>query len=182
MISGDTAAAQGFKGAFYNTLKGFHKYWERIDIICPYIKNLKYPGLFNNVFFHPLPPVKILAPLFILKIGRNIFRQIKPELIIVHAYGPQLMSWGGWLLSKETAIPLVLEVHHIDGYPIVRGLLDRIFFKTSCWFFRKAEPDTSFFRIVNASEVKPLLLSLGIPEKKIGVIYSMYIDNSTFHP
>ncbi len=35
MISGDRSLAEGKHGAFYNTLEELHKYWDRIDIICP---------------------------------------------------------------------------------------------------------------------------------------------------
>ena len=48
MISGDIDLVRGIDGAFFNTLSGFHKYWERIDIICPYVKEARRLSLFGN--------------------------------------------------------------------------------------------------------------------------------------
>ena len=45
MISGDRSLAQEKKGAFYNTLEEFHKYWDRIDIITPRTRGLKNKGV-----------------------------------------------------------------------------------------------------------------------------------------
>lgn len=38
MISGDRSLAEGKRGAFYNTLEEFRKYWDRIDVICPKVQ------------------------------------------------------------------------------------------------------------------------------------------------
>ncbi len=41
MISGDRSVPRGKKGAFWNTLRGFSKEWERIDVICPAAPELR---------------------------------------------------------------------------------------------------------------------------------------------
>ena len=35
MISGDRSVLEGKHSAFWYTLQGFRKHWDRIDIICP---------------------------------------------------------------------------------------------------------------------------------------------------
>src|SRR3989344_937929 len=89
MITGLGSAvdlASSKKGAFYNTLEEFHKYWTRIDIICPRINNINSGNskletlnpkqsqnyksqtinLFGNVFVHISPWPLILHPIFFI--------------------------------------------------------------------------------------------------------------------
>src|SRR3989338_2072901 len=75
MISGDRSLAVGKRGAFYNTMEEFHRYWERIDIIVPKTTNykLKTINYFDNVFIHSSPWPLIFQPWWILKKGRQIF-------------------------------------------------------------------------------------------------------------
>ncbi len=52
MITGLGSAedlASNKRGAFYYTLEEFHKYWDRIDIIVPKVKN-PIKNIFWNVF------------------------------------------------------------------------------------------------------------------------------------
>ena len=82
MISGDRALAEGRRGAFYNTLEEFHKYWDRVDIICPKSTANRQPptiNLFGNVFVHPSPWPLIFQPFWILKEG--IIQSYKISLI-----------------------------------------------------------------------------------------------------
>ena len=80
MITGRGSAidlASGEKGAFYNTLEEFHKYWERIDIIIPRAGGspVESPlAPFDNVFLHPSPWPLIFQSFWILKKGREIYR------------------------------------------------------------------------------------------------------------
>ena len=100
MITGDCSLAQGKKGAFYNTLEEFSKHWERIDIICPKTE-VKILSLFNNVFIHSNPEEKICQPWWILKRGKEIFKEQKFDLFTVHDYPPFYNGLGAWLLSKK---------------------------------------------------------------------------------
>src|SRR3989344_9170381 len=105
MITGDRALAEGKHGAFYNTLEEFHKYWDRIDIICPKISkqqivnsktNYQLPitNLFGNVYLHPSPWPIWLQPLWILHEGLHVLRitnyklPITNCLMTVHEFPP----------------------------------------------------------------------------------------------
>ncbi len=181
MISGDIDLVRGIDGAFFNTLSGFHKYWERIDIICPYVKEARRLSLFGNVFLHPLPWGRVIAPFFILKRGISIVNQSKPDLIIAHAYGFQLMSIGAWLLAGKTGLPLVLEVMHMGGHPRAasfREWLEKIISKLFISFMASR---ADAFRVVNKADSYPLLISLGVPPEKIKLIYAFYIDQKIFN-
>ena len=107
MISGDRSLAEGKRGAFYNTLEEFHKYWDRIDIICPKIRNPKseirnniespkpqipnvsnfensnlefVSNLFGNVYVHSSPWSLILQPFWIMREGLRILKTNNYEL------------------------------------------------------------------------------------------------------
>jgi len=181
MISGDNAVPRGFDGAFYNTLNGFHKFFERIDIICPYLRRPVRTKIFNNVFFHPLPPGRLLRPLFIFKKGWPIINQFKPELIIAHAYGFQLMSLGGWLLAKKSRRPLVLEVMHVGGYPWAESIRDWLERQITFIFLKLFAARAKIIRVINQSEAE-LLSSWGIPGEKIRIIPAIYLDQIIFKP
>jgi glycosyltransferase involved in cell wall biosynthesis len=181
MIGSDTAAVQGIQGAFWNTLKGFHKYFERIDIICPFVRKPLNPVLFGNVYFHPLPKGKVLSPFFVLRQGLIICRDRKPDLIAIHSYGMQLMSWGALLLARKLDCPFAVEVHHIEGIPKISESVD-ILRRWSAWLFlRTVSDEAKVFRVVN-KELPIILVKWGIPPEKIKVIYAIYLDRTIFHP
>jgi len=94
MITGDRSLAEGKFGAFYNTLEEFHNYWERIDVISPNVSNLNphTSNLFHNVFIHPSPWHLIFQPSFILKKGKEIYREQKFDFITVHEYPPPFIT------------------------------------------------------------------------------------------
>src|SRR3989344_7407101 len=89
MITGLGSArdlASGKKGAFYNTLEEFHKYWDRIDIIAPRIyrgltsREIEVKPLFENVFIHISPWPLVFHPLWFLKKGLEIYKEQKLRL------------------------------------------------------------------------------------------------------
>lgn len=181
MIGSDTAAVQGVQGAFWNTLRGFHRFWERIDIICPFVQNPVAPLLFSNVHFHPLPRGKLLSPFFILRQGWKICDDWKPDLITIHAYGMQLMSWGGWLLAKRLGCPFIVEIHHIEGIPRAAQWSDNLRRYAAFLFINSVQREAVAFRVVN-KELLQVLIRWGIAFEKIKVIYSIYLDRTIFHP
>lgn len=182
MISSDTATVQGVKGAFWNTLKGFHSFWERIDIISPFVPNIVTPLLFGNVHFHPLPKGKLLSPILVLEQGLTIYDDWKPDLIIIHSYGMQLMSWGGWLLARKLGCPFAVEVHHIEGIPKVAEWRDHLRRWAAFCFLRSVRHEAIAFRVVNKGEILSTLTKWGIPREKVKVIYSIYLDRTIFRP
>ncbi len=182
MIGSDTAAIQGVQGAFWNTLRGFHCFWEKIDVICPFVAKVVSPSLFGNVYFHPLPSkAKWRVPIEVLRKGLEICRVTKPHLIVIHAYGLQLMSWGGWLLARKLSIPFVVEVHHIEGIPHVSQPVDYLRRLAAFLFFRSVGQEALAFRVVNR-ELFSILTRWGLNPEKVKVIYSIYLDTETFRP
>lgn len=182
MISSDTAAVQGMQGAFWNTLKGFHCFWERIDVICPFVQRPTTPVLFDNVYFHPLPKGRLFSPTLILRHGQSICDSWKPDIMTIHAYGTQLMSWGGWMLARRLGCLFVVEVHHIEGVPKTAERRDHFRCFAAYLFLRKVRHEAVAFRVVNREEMLPTLIKWGIPKDKVKVIYSVYLDRSVFHP
>jgi glycosyltransferase involved in cell wall biosynthesis len=182
MISSDTAVVQGMQGAFWNTLLGFHRYWERIDVICPHVSRPKVLTAFDNVYFHPLPRGKMISPFHVLLEGLKSTKQIEPHLLVIHAFGTQLMSWGGYWLARKLHLPFVVEVHHIEGIPKWNRAQDYLRRSMTFAFLRCVHHEAKAIRVVNRAELVPLLVSLGIPEQKLKVLYSVYLDRTVFHP
>src|SRR3989344_337109 len=95
MITGLGSAmdlASGRRGAFYNTLEEFSKYWERIDIVAPrgQIPNSKKQPLtlFGNVYVHIAPWPLIFHPFWFLRKGLEIYGKEKFNLMTVQDYPP----------------------------------------------------------------------------------------------
>jgi len=115
MITGDRALASGKKGPFYYMLEEFSKYWERIDIICPHLRQpacrrgrgfggQAQPHIqkfFNNVYVHSSNLPLIFQPWFILRKGAEIFKQQKFDLFTIHSYPPFYNDIGGLWLYKR---------------------------------------------------------------------------------
>ena len=179
MISGDTVATQGKQGPFWNTLRGFHTFWDRIDILCPFIQQATIPVLFKHVFFYPLIKSKLLLPLVVFLKGLAVVRKHKPDLLVIHAYGLQLMSWGGWLLAWRTGLPFIVEIHHIEGLPKATNLRDYLCRIATVVFIKAVRRKALAFRVVN-KDMPSVLQGFGVPSEKIHVIHSMYIDPTIF--
>ena len=182
MVSSDRAVVAGAHGAFWNTLRGLHKFWDEIDIICPRVSDPKALRFFGNVTFHPLPSRWIPFPLQVVKVGLRLCKGERPDLIAAHSYGFQRLALGGLLLARRTKVPLVVEVHHVEGHPRPSHPLDRPRKLVQLLFLRLAARYARAFRVVNKAELVPLLRSLGIPEDRIITLYSVYLDRSVFRP
>lgn len=200
--------AFGKRGAFYNTLEEFHKYWERVDIIIPRTRGPAKNGVlslltpavlfsfraagdpqsghpvfrvFDNVFIHSSPWPLIWQPFWILKKGRQIYREYKFDLITVHEYPPFYNGIGARLLWNKIKVPYILEIFHIPGYPKAVNLKEKIY-RSLFYFFigydcRKAKA----VRVMN-NQVAAKLIDLDIPESKIDLIPAIYIDLDIFKP
>ena len=182
MIGGDTALIQGIQGAFWNTLRGLHRYWDRIDIICPYVSRPKTLTVFGNVFLHPLPRGKLISPFYVLREGMKAVQKDDQPLLTIHSYGMQLTAWGAYWLARKFNLPFVVEVHHVDGFPKSDGFVDICRRLMTFFFLRVVHRRASAIRIANRAELVPLLLSLGIPEQKLKVLYAVYLDQTVFRP
>ncbi len=184
MISGDRALAEGKYGAFYNTLEEFHKYWDRIDIICPRTTNYKLQttNLFGNVFIHPSPWPLIMQPFWILKRGKQIYKEQKFNLMTVHEYPPFYNGIGARLLWNKIRVPYVLEIHHIPGLPKAAGFKERFYKNMTEFLIRADSIRAKAIRAVNKKQVPDFLIKAGVPREKIVFIPSLYIDLNVFQP
>ncbi len=184
MITGDRSLAEGRRGAFYNTLEEFHKYWDRIDIICPQVQSSKFKvrGLFNNVFIHPSPWPLIFQPWWILKRGRQLYREHKFNLMTVHEYPPFYNGIGAKLLWGKIYIPYVLEIHHIPGYPKAADIKEWAYKIATRCFIKYDTVRAMAVRVVNQHQVPDFLFRAGVPKEKNVYIPSMYIDLEIFKP
>ncbi len=182
-----TDLASGKRGAFYNTLEEFSKYWERIDIICPRIPRGSTSGgfeiepLFGNVFLHISPWPLIFHPVWFLKKGIQIYKEQKFDLMTVHEFPPFYNGIGAKLLWYKIRVPYILEIFHIPGYPRVSSFKEfiyKFFFKI---FIRFDASTTKAIRVMNGQMVEQMT-HLGVPRSKINLIPAAYIDLDVFRP
>ena len=200
MISGDRALAEGKHGAFYNTLEEFHKYWERIDVICPPIgkylngksmandKCKMVNSYFGNVFIHPSPWPLILQPLWILREGLQILKNGKWKLengnwlMTVHEFPPFYNGIGARLLWQKIRIPYVLEIFHIPGHPRAASIKEVVYKFLFKLFIRFDTSKAKAVRVMNQKQVSDFLIKAGVPRDKIAYIPAIYIDLDIFKP
>src|SRR3989344_1584254 len=183
MITGLGSAkdiASGKKGAFYNTLEEFHKYWTRIDIICPCIDNCKIDNslkiencelkIFDNVYIHISPWPLIFHPFWFLKKGLEVYKDQKFDLMTVHEFPPFYNGIGARLLWQRIRVPYVLEIFHVPGHPKPAGLKEKIYKNLVRFFIRYDAAKAKAVRVMNRDQVPAFLIKSGIPENKIKYI------------
>jgi glycosyltransferase involved in cell wall biosynthesis len=181
MLSGDASIAQGVDGAFYRMLEQFARYWQRIDILTPTALNATERTIHGHVYVHPAPYHRVLQPLFIKRKGAELLAQRPYHLITSHDFGFFYNGIGAWWLLRGQDIPLVSEVHHIEGYPHTVNLRERLWRMTAQRYFPLMGQRATAFRVVNR-EVGRTLQKMGIPESKIRLLYSLYLDNAIYKP
>lgn len=187
MITGLGSAkdlASGKKGAFYNTLEEFHKYWDRIDIISPRIKNYesRITNLFGNVYIHTSPWPIIFHPFWFLKKGLAIYKEQKFNLMTVQEFPPFYNGIGAWLLWQMTKVPYVLEIMHIPGFPKAVDFKERIYRVVTRWFIKYDARKAIKVRVINQKQGPEFLLNAGLKREQMTYIPSFYIDLDIFKP
>jgi glycosyltransferase involved in cell wall biosynthesis len=182
MLSGDTLVVRGERGPFYTTLAEFAPYWDSIDVLTPPAPGAAQTKLFGNVKLYPSPQPKLAQPFFIFNQGQALARQRPYQLIVSHDYGFYLNGLGAAWLSQALGVPYVSEIHHIEGYPRAANWREKIQPTLTRWYIQWAKRRVKAFRIVNNGELKPLLLSWGVPEAQLAVLYSLYLDFEVFRP
>ena len=171
------------RGAFYNTLEEFHKYWERIDIISPKVKSQKskVKCLFGNVYIHISPWPLVFHPLWFLKKGFEIYKEQKFDLMTVHEFPPFYNGIGARLLWQKIKVPYILEIFHIPGYPQSATIKEEIYKQLMKIFVAFDASKARAVRVMNTS-VGKFLESLGVPKDKIIHIPAVYVDLDIFRP
>ena len=181
MITGDRSLAQGKKGAFYNTLSELHKYFDRIDVICPRTKGQDV-GFFENVHIHPSPWPLAFQWRWILKKGIEIYRGNPFQIFTCHEYPPFYNGLGAWLLWRKIKVPYILEIMHIPGYPKSAGIKERVYKFIFPFFIRFSAKHARAVRVINQREAPGFLKKVGVPESKLIYIPAFYIDTNVFYP
>ena len=184
MITGRGSAvdlASGKRGAFYNMLEEFHKYWNRIDIITPKVEK---PAqiIFENVYIHSSPWPLLVHPVFFIRKALEIYRQHKFDLITVQEFPPFYNGIAARLLWSKIRVPYVLEIHHITGYPKAGNFKEKVYKWLSRIFLKFDSSKAKAIRVVNQKQVPEFLIKAGVPKEKIVYIPSMYIDLDIFRP
>jgi glycosyltransferase involved in cell wall biosynthesis len=182
MLSGDASVAQGRSGAFSDMLRYFARHWSRIDILTPTAPNAQARTLYDNVFIHPAPYHRALQPLFIRQRGAALLAERSYDLVVSHDFGFFYNGIGAYWLLRGRNIPLVSEIHHIEGYPLAVNLRERLWRAAARVYLPWAAQRVAAFRVVNAREVPAFMQTLGIPAHKIRVLSSLYLDLATFRP
>ena len=185
MITGLGSAkdlASGKKGAFYNTLEEFHKYWERVDIVCPRVKSekLKVKSLFGNVYLHISPWPIIFHPFWFLKKGIDIYKEQKFDLMTVQEFPPFYNGIGARLLWNRIKVPYVLEIMHIPGYPKAASFKEIFYRGLMKVFIKYDSAKAKAIRIINQRQTPDFLKKAGISERKMVYIPAVYIDLEIF--
>ncbi len=138
-----------------------------------------------NVFFHSSPHRLWYQPFFILKKGKELLKSKKmPDWVMtVHDYPPFYNGIGARWLHRVTRTPYGVEVHHIVGYPTAASLQERIGRWMYHWpfFFKATVRAAAKVRTVN-NEVEEKLMQWGIPQAKVEIVPSLYLDASALMP
>ena len=187
MISGDRSILQGRRGAFWYTLQEMRKHWNRIDIICPKVQSggdgLSESGHRlhqehsegGDVYFHPCPKGLLYQSKWIVTKGEHLIRAHRHNVMTVHDYPPFYNGKGARKLHALTNIPYAVEIHHIVGYPHAANVQEWVGKLMSRGSIQRNALDAKAVRVVNGS-VKEKLVSWGVPESKIHIISSLYLD------
>jgi glycosyltransferase involved in cell wall biosynthesis len=182
MLSGDASVAQGHDGAFNRMLARFSAYWSRIDILCPASPGAGARVVHGNIHVHPSPWSKARQPVYVARQGRRLMAERDYALMVSHDFGVFYNGIGAWLLWRHSGLPYVSEIHHVEGYPRAATRRESAYRALALRYVPWAARRVTAFRVVNSVEMPQLLRTLGVPERKILVLPSLYIDFDVFRP
>jgi len=181
-ISGDSGTARGLKGPHYYMLEEFHSYWERLDILVPFHPEAKDQVLFDNVHIHVSPYGKWFRSKWLLKKGLELLKEEKHDLIAAHDYPPFINGKAARKLSEKTKIPFILELYHVEGYPVAINLKEKIRHFMTALYIKSVWRHPIAIRVINKSQVPGWLNFQGVDESKALLLYSSYTDLEVFKP
>jgi glycosyltransferase involved in cell wall biosynthesis len=181
MVSGDRQVSIGETGPFFAMQRGFSRYFERIDVICPRPKQPPTVSVIHdNVHIHPAETGRAGMARFVRAKGRALLAEHGASLIVSHDYGWFYNGIGSARLSRDTGVPYVSELHHVPGHPVAADLRERFDKRVARAYVKFAASRALAFRVVNRIEMPELLRRWGVPEEKILVLPSLYIDMQVF--
>lgn len=182
MVSADRAVVAGEKGPFHYMLEAFSRHWDRVDVIGTRPARIERTHVFGNVHLHHPTGGKLAQAGFIARTGLALAAERPYTVITSHDYNPFYNGWGSWQISKRTGIPYVAELHHVPGHPRPANLRERVDLRATRLYARWALRRAAGFRVVNAGELPPLLRAWGVPDERIHVLPSLYLDLELFRP
>ena len=183
MLSGDRQSALGERGPLYELMRGFHRHFERIDVLSPRPQRPASAAcLFGNVHLHPSEGSRLGMRGYLSNRGAQLLREHRHELIVSHDYGWVYNGLAASSLSRRFGVPYLSEIHHVPGHPVAADLRERIDKSIARTYVRWARSRARAFRVVNTQEMVPLLTSWGVPREQIVVIGSLYLDLTLLHP
>lgn len=181
MLSGDSSVACGIDGAFYQMLGRFSQYWKRIDILTPSAPDAREQTIHGNVFIHPSTRHRALQPLFIKQKGEMLLAERDYHLVTSHDFGFFYNGIGAYWLLRGKNIPLVSEIHHIEGYPIASSTREKLWQFAAQHYIPFIAKQDAHFRVVN-NTVAQELEDFGVSPDKIHMLYSLYLDLDLYKP
>ena len=182
MVSADRGVVAGEKGPFHYMLESFSEHWERVDVIGTRPGKVQQTEVFGNVHLHHPSTGKLRQASFIARTGKRLTAERPYTVITSHDYNPFYNGWGSWQISKHSGVPYVAELHHVPGFPRPANLRERFDFRATRMYARWALSRAAGFRVVNGCELPPLLRRWGVPDERIHVLPSLYLDTTLFRP
>lgn len=180
MLSGDSSIARRIDGAFHQMLGRFSQYWNRIDILTPSAPDASECNIHDNVFVHPAKKHRLLQPFFIKRMSEALLKERNYHLVTSHDFGFFYNGIGASWLLKGKNIPLVSEIHHIEGYPIASSTREKLWRWSARQYIPFIAKQGAYFRVVNQN-VAEQLIEFGASVEKIRTLYSVYLDLDLYH-
>ncbi len=182
MVSADRGVVAGEKGPFHYMLETFSRHWDRVDVIGTRPERIATTHVFDNVRLHHPTTGKLVQAGFIARTGLALAAERPYTVITSHDYNPFYNGLGSWRIAKATGIPYVAEIHHVPGHPRATTIRERVDRVATRAYVRWANKRAAGFRVVNAGELVPLLTGWGVPDERVHVLPSLYLDTQAFRP
>jgi glycosyltransferase involved in cell wall biosynthesis len=183
MVSGDRQVAIGEQGPFHAMQREFSRHFERIDVLCPRPPApVTVRTIFDRVHFHPASCGRARMAGYVVRRGAELIAAHGHALIVSHDYGWFYNGLGSARLARRTGVPYLSEIHHVPGHPVAADLRERLDKQVARLYVRFARSRAAAFRVVNRGEMPALLERWGVPQEKILVLPSLYLDLDVFRP
>ncbi len=183
MVSGDRQVAIGERGPLYTMQAHFSRHFERVDVLCPRpAGRVVVRTIHDNVHVHPATCGRAGLPAYVARRGRELIERHGHGLIVSHDYGWFYNGLGSASLSEATGVPYLSEIHHVPGYPVAASARESLEREVARNYVGWAKDRAAALRVVNHVEMPELLRAWGVPEEKILVLPSLYLDLDVFRP